>query len=180
MAVTVKDTTAVVSHEAHQESGGLFSIDPGLVIWTWVVFGLLLIILRKFAWKPMMESVQQRETMMARAVEQAQKTREELERISQTQEEMLKKAQDEARKIIGDGRAAAEAAAKRVREEAELQAKRTVEEAREQLLREKDLALREIRSQAVDLIVGASEKLIDASLDDEAHRRMVEQQLEQW
>ncbi|MBN1760288.1 MAG: F0F1 ATP synthase subunit B [Chitinispirillaceae bacterium] len=176
----MKETSAIVSHEPSQEGGGLFSIDPGLIIWTWVVFGLLLVILRKFAWKPMMESVEQRESMMTRAVEQAQKTKEELDRISRTQEEMLRQAKDEARKIIGDGRAAAEATARRIQEDAQVQAMKTIDEAREQLLREKELALREIREQSVDLIVAASGKLIEKSLDDETHRRIVEQHLEQW
>ena len=176
----VNDTTAVVSRETAPEGSGLFSIDPGLVIWTWVVFGLLLLILRKFAWKPMMASVEQRESMMTRAVEQAQKTREELERISKTQEEILDRAKEEAGKIIGEGRSAAEATARRIQEEARLQAKKSIDDAREQLVREKELALREIREQSVDLIVAASGKLIEQSLDDATHRRIVEQRLEQW
>ena len=176
----MKDTTAVISHEPAGEGGGLFSIDPGLVIWTWVVFGLLVVILRKFAWKPMMESVEKREKVMADAVEQAQKTREALEDISRKQEEMLRQAQDEAGKLIGEGRVAAETTARRIREEAGAQAKKTMDEAREQLSREKDRVLHEIREQSADLIVAVSEKLIAGSLDDEAHRRIIDKHLEEW
>ena len=176
----MKETHAVVGHETAKEGGGLFSIDPGLVIWTWVVFGLLLVVLRKFAWKPMMESVEQRESTMRRAVEQAEKTRIELERITQTQETMLRKAQEEARSIITEGRASADSVARRIKDEAEKQAKKTIEEAKEQLSREKELVLREIREQSVDMILSVSEKLMVASLDDTTHRNLVRKHLEEW
>jgi F-type H+-transporting ATPase subunit b len=176
----METTTAVVGHDSANEGGGLFSIDPGLMIWTWVVFGLLLIVLRKFAWKPMMESVEKRETMMAQAVEQAQKTKEELDRIAQKQAEILREAQDEARKIISDGRVAAEATARRIDEEAQAHARKTIDSAREQLTQEKELALREIRQQSVDLIISASEQLIGDALNNEDHRRIVEKHLEEW
>jgi len=173
----VNDTTSVVEHASDAPGSGLFSIDPGLSIWTWVVFGLLFVILRKFAWKPMMESVEKRENMMAKAVEQAQKTKEELERIGEKQAEMIREARDEARSIIENGREAAQNAAGRIQEKAAAEAQESLQLAREQIILEKERALREIREQSVDLIISASEKLISGSLDDEAHRRLVEKHL---
>ena len=93
------DTTASVVHQSTPISG-LFSIDPGLSIWTWVVFGLLFIILRKYAWTPMMDSIKARERLVADTIENARKTREELEKIAETQKEMIREAQNEAGKII--------------------------------------------------------------------------------
>lgn len=174
------ETTATVEHGGGASSGGgLFSIDPGLSIWTWVVFGLLFVLLRKFAWKPMMDSVAKREKVMADAVEQAKQTKEALEQIAVKQEAMLKEARDEARKIIDEGRSAALASAEGIRERAGEEAYRTVEEAKTQIVYEKEMALREIRNSSVDLVIAASEKLIAGSLDDEAHRRIVEKQLEE-
>ena len=174
-----KDTTAVVVHEGGSSGGALFSIDPGLSIWTWVVFGLLFIILRKFAWKPMMDSVAEREKVITDAVEQAKQTREALEQIAVKQEKILHEARDEARKIIDEGRKAALASADGIRERAGEEARRTVDEAKKQIVYEKEMALREIRNSSVDLVIAASEKLIAGSLDDEAHRRIVAKQLEE-
>lgn len=175
----MNDTTSIVEHASDAPGGGLFSIDPGLSIWTWVVFGLLFVILRKFAWKPMMESVEKREKMMAQAVEQAQKTKEELEHIAEKQAEMVREAREEARSIIENGRNAAQNTADRIQEKASAEAQQSLQLAREQIVLEKERALREIREQSVDLIISASEKLISGSLDDEAHRRLVEKNLKE-
>lgn len=173
------ETMATVGHEnGSSAGGGLFSIDPGLSIWTWVVFGILYVVLRKFAWKPMMDSVAQREKVLADAVEQAKQTKEELEQIAVKQEAVLKKARDEARKIIDEGRKAASASVETIREHAAEDARRTVEDAKKQIEFEKEQALREIRNSSVDLVIAASEKLMITSLDDDHHRRIVEKQLE--
>ena len=172
------DTATVVAHESGSAGSGLFSIDPGLSIWTWVVFGLLFIVLRKYAWRPMMDSVKEREQTMAKAVEEAKKTREALEQIAAKQEAAFQEAREEARRIIDDGRKTAEAASQSINEKAVQEAKRTLDDARKQIGDEKERVLSEIRKQSVDLIINASEKLITVSLDDEAHRKIVVRQLE--
>jgi F-type H+-transporting ATPase subunit b len=177
----VKDTTAVIEHTSVPKSAGdkLFSIDPGLMIWTWIIFGLLLVILRKFAWKPMMDSVQNREKVISDAVLQAQKTKEELEKIAETQRELMKKASEEAQRIIDSGKSAAESVAQSVQDKAAEDAKQTLEHAREQITMEKERALREIKEQSVEIIIAASEKLINESLDDDGHKRIVKKHLEE-
>jgi F-type H+-transporting ATPase subunit b len=174
-----QQTTASVAHEdGSSAGGGLFSIDPGLSLWTWIVFGVLFIILRKFAWKPMMDSVAAREKMMADAVEQAKQTKKALEQIAVKQETLLQEAREEAHRIIDEGRNAASASAERINERATEEARRTIDEAKKQIEHQKEKALREIRNSSVDLVIAASEKLVTASLDDDAHRRIVEEQLE--
>jgi len=176
----VKDTTAIIEHgDAHPSGAGLFSIDPGLSIWTWVVFGLLFIILRKYAWKPMMDSVEKRDKLISDAVAQAQKTREELEKVGEKQREMLLKATDEAQKIIDSGKMSAEAVAQSIQEKTAEQARVTLEQAREQIAAERERTLREIKEQSVDIIIAASEKLIETVLDDEGHKRIVRKHLEE-
>jgi len=174
----VKDTTTVIEHEASSGGSGLFSIDPGLTIWTWVVFALLFIILRKFAWKPMMDSVEKREKVITDAVNQAKETKLELEKVAETQREMLKKATEEAQKIIDSGKASAESIAHSIQEKAAAQAKLTLDRAQEQMQSEKERTLREIKEQSVEIIIAASEKLIGSVLDDEQHRKIVRKNLE--
>lgn len=173
------DTIATVTQHSSSGGGGLFSIDPGLAIWTWVVFGLLFIILRKFAWTPMMDSIKSREKLMADTVDNARKTKEELEKIAERQKAMISEAEEHARKIIDEGRKSAEGVAQNVVERARLEAQATLESTKEKIIHEKENAIREIKEHAVDLIINTSEKLIEQSLDDETHRKIVEKHLEE-
>jgi|AGTN01.1.fsa_nt_gi F0F1-type ATP synthase, subunit b len=107
-------TSTVQAEAPAHNQGGLFSIDPGLAIWTWVVFALLFIVLRKYAWGPMMDSIKAREKLISDTVENARKTKDELENIAQRQKAMITEAEDQARKIIDEGRKAAEDVAKKL------------------------------------------------------------------
>jgi len=173
-----QDTIASVAHQS-STGNALFSIEPGMAIWTWVIFGLLFIILRKFAWAPMMESIKARERLMADTVDNARKTKEELEKIAERQQAIILNAEDQARKIIDEGRKAAENVAQKVIDRARNEAQATLEDTKEKIALEKENALQEIKNQAVELIINTSEKLIEESLDDETHRKIVEKHLDE-
>ncbi len=172
-----QDTTATVVHQSSPISG-LFSIDPGLSIWTWVVFGLLFIILRKFAWTPLMESVKARERLVADTIDNARKTKEELEKIADAQKAMIRDAQNEAGKIIEEGRKNAESTAQLVVDRARKEAQTALEDAKSKITTEKENALRQIKNQTIELVINTSEKLIEESLSDETHRKIVEKHLD--
>jgi F-type H+-transporting ATPase subunit b len=177
--MNTQDTASIVAHEPATGSGtGLFAVDPGLAIWTWVVFGLLLIVLRKYAWKPMMDSVKARENTLAEAVENARRMKEELDKISIRQEAALKEAGEQAKAIIDSGRKSAEEVAAEVIQRSRAEAEKGVVMAREQIAFEKDRAVAELKNQAVDMIIKTSEKLIETNLDDELHRRDVRKWLD--
>ncbi|HEX3020565.1 MAG TPA: F0F1 ATP synthase subunit B [Chitinispirillaceae bacterium] len=172
-----QDTIASVAH--HGSSGsGLFSIDPGLAIWTWVIFGLLFIVLRKYAWGPMMDSIKSRERLVSDTVDNARKTKEELEKIAERQQAMILNAEDQARKIIDEGRQAAEDVARKVMDRARAEAQATMEDTMEKIAMEKQNAIAQIKNQAVDLIINTSEKLIEESMNDETHRKIVKKHLD--
>lgn len=172
------ETTAVVEHEP-APSGGLFSFEPGLAIWTWVVFALLFIVLRKYAWGPMMQSVREREQTLADAVENARKTREALVAIAERQKQMIQEAEDRVRTMIDEGRQSAEAAARVMTERAQQEADKTLAQAKQQIEREKEKALEELKTEAVDMVIATAGKLVNEGLDDDQHRRIVERHLEQ-
>lgn len=171
------DTTAAVVHQ-NNPVNGLFSIDPGLAIWTWVVFGLLFIILRKYAWTPMMNSISARERLVADTIDNARKTREELEKIAVSQQAMIRDAQNEASKIIEDGRKTAESTAQLVIDRAHKEAQAALEDAKAKITTEKENALKQIKNQTIELVINTSEKLIEESLNDETHRKIVEKHLD--
>jgi F-type H+-transporting ATPase subunit b len=171
------DTTTTVSHGV-SPGGALFSFDPGLTIWTWVVFGLLYVVLRKYAWRPMMASVRERERVMAEAAENARRTKEQLDDIARRQQEILREAEEGARRIMVEGRRGADEAARVVARRASEEAESIAQQAREQIERERERAVDEIRKQAVDLVIAATQTLVESNLDDEAHRRIVQRRLE--
>ncbi len=172
-----QDTTAIVVHQS-THNGGLFSIDPGLSIWTWVIFGLLFVILRKYAWTPMMDSIKARERLVADTIDNARKTREELEKIAETQKALIHEAQNEASKIIQEGRKNAESTAQQVIDRARKEAQAALEDAKAKITTEKENALRQIKNQTIELVISTSEKLIEESLNDETHRKIVEKHLD--
>jgi F-type H+-transporting ATPase subunit b len=174
------DTVAMVEHSANSGGGGggLFDIDPGLTIWTWIIFGIVFFILSKFAWKPMMDSIQSREKVLTDAVENARKTKEELENIALRQEQILKETQEQSRLIMEQGRKAADATARDILERAQKESKLLMERAKEQIESEKQRAVTEIREQTVDLILQTTEKLISDVLDKDKHRMIIRKHLE--
>jgi F-type H+-transporting ATPase subunit b len=161
---------------AEGEEGPLsFSLD--LAVWSLVVFGLLLVVLRKLAWRPMLEGLRKREESILRALQEAEQARAEAERIrSQLQQEM-QRAGEKVREILDEARRDAERTAEEIRARglAEVQAER--ERLLRELARARDQALQELWQSAVRLAVLVSEKAIRRSLSEEDHRRLLDEAL---
>ena len=86
----------------------LVQLDPGLFVWTILTFLLLVFVLAKFAWKPLLKMLQDREDMIRSSLEDAEKAKSELERLNEESEAIMAKARSEAQSILADGKAAAE------------------------------------------------------------------------
>jgi len=173
------DTTAMVVEPEQQHSQkGLFSLDPGLAIWTWVVFGLLFLVLRKYAWSPLMASVQDRERAMTESLKNAERLKTELSSLSQKQKEMLDEAQETARNIVERGRQAAEKVAREITERSRQESSEEFAQAKQRIVLEKKKLSEELRNEAIDLIINASEHLMQTDLDEEKHHRIVKKYLE--
>jgi F-type H+-transporting ATPase subunit b len=172
------DTLATVQHSEPPAQGGLFSLEPGIMIWTWVVFGLVLLVLRKYAWTPMMQNITDRERIMSDAVENARKTREELEQVALQQKQLLETAAQQAREIISQGRSQAEEATRAITERAQREAADALEQGRLQLRREQQEALHQLKSQVADLVIDTSRKVLGAGLSEQDQQRILSQQLD--
>ena len=85
-------------------SGGLLDVNPGLMIWTVVTFILLLFILKKVAWKPILNSLNERETFIKDSLDKAEKARIEAEKMFEENKANLEKAEEEAQKVIDQGK----------------------------------------------------------------------------
>ena len=92
------------THGAESQQNPLVKLDPGLFIWTILTFVLLSIILAKFAWKPLLAMLEERNKSIEDSLLSAEKARKELENINQESETILTKAKTEAQSIISDAK----------------------------------------------------------------------------
>jgi len=165
----------ILSKEAGEVEKDLFGWAMDLGIWTLVVFLLLLFILSKFAWRPMLQGLEHREKAIHAALQEAQAAREEAARLRTQFEEQMRKANDQSREILDETRRAAE----RTTAEMIADARKEIQTERERLQRElnfaRDQALQEIRSQTAQLATLVSSKVIRRHLNADDHRQLVDE-----
>lgn len=157
-----------------EHKGGLLDIDTGLMIWTVITFILLLIILTRFAWKPVLEKLQNRENRIKLALETADRARREAEQLEQRNKDILYRAELEAQKVIRDALETAEHLRLDILKVATQQAAEYRNRALQELQQEILTAKIKLKCDIADLAVQAAEKIIRATLDEERHRKLVE------
>jgi F-type H+-transporting ATPase subunit b len=169
---------ALAEGGVHEERG-LFEKALDLGVWSMVVFLVLLFVLSKFAWKPMLQGLDKREQDIASAVEEAKKARDETILLRKQNEETQQAANDKIRLMMEEARKDAV----RLAEERKAQADADIATERERLRREitiaKDQALKEIWGQSAELASLISSKAIRRNLSAEDHRGLVDEALAQ-
>jgi F-type H+-transporting ATPase subunit b len=164
---------------AAAEGGSTSLLDPhyGLMFWTILIFVGTLLILRKFAWGPILEGVRAREQALTEAMAAAQRDRTEAARLMAEQQAALDAARAEAQRFIADGRATAESMRGEMLEQTRQQQAELLERARKEIESEKAKAIDELRREAVDLALAGAGKLIGTRLDAAGDRKLVEDYL---
>lgn len=155
----------------------LVQLDPGLFVWTILTFLLLVFILAKFAWKPLLKMLQDREDMVRSSLEDAEKAKSELERLNEESEAIMAKARSEAQSILADGKVAAEKVKDDIIAKSKEQANKIREDAGNQIQVEKDKAISEIKKEVVNLTLSVAEKLIRKNLSDADNKSLIEKSL---
>lgn len=166
---------------AEEAAGGgspFFSINPGLIIWTWVIFLVLLFVLRKWAWGPILGALEAREKRIQQALEGAAREREEAGWLLEQQRQLLDQSREQAQHVLADSRKAAERLRWQLLEEARARKDEIVARAKDEIERERDQALEALRREAVDLSIAAAGRVLEKNLDAEDNRRLVEEYLE--
>ena len=158
--------------------GGPLSVDGGLVIWTLVVFAMLLYVLRRSAWPVLLAAVREREQKLERQLAEAERQRQEAALLLEQQKRLLAAGHAEAQEIIAKARAVAEKEREALLARAREEYDHLLVRARKEIADEKEKALLALRREAVDLTIAAASKLIEAKLDSEANRRLVTEYLE--
>ncbi len=160
-------------------AAGIMDLRPGLSIWTALTFLLLLVVLSKFAWGPIVRMLDERERTIRDAIEQAKRERAEAERMLSEQKASLAAAQREAAALAQSSKQEVEALRADLTARARREADDLVAAARKQIQEEKSKALAELKGQVADLAIDAARRLIQSSLDEKAQRALVEEYISQ-
>jgi F-type H+-transporting ATPase subunit b len=153
--------------------------DPGLFIWTILTFLVLLTLLAKFAWRPLIEALDSRQQSIRKALDDAQQATLELERLEQESAKIIRTARLEADGIITESRADGERLREEMRQTARAEADGIVRNAERQIQLETARALQQIRIEAVELSVQIASKIIQRNLSREDNERLIEDALKQ-
>lgn len=158
-----------------EHKGSLLDIDPGLIVWTLITFFLLLVLLGKFAWKPIVKTLQERESKIKDSLDQAEKARREAESLGKKNEELLARAEREAQELIRQAKDAAQKLQTDLIEHAKSEAGKLLDTAKREIDNDKKTALVELRQEVAFLAVNAAGKIIGTTLDVDKHKKIVDE-----
>lgn len=147
--------------------------EIGTVFWTVVTFLALLILLGRFAWKPLLALIDERERTVRESLESAHKARAEADDVLRRNQEFLAQARRETALLLDQGKRESEAVRAEILAQARREAQDLVEQGKRQIHLEQRQAVEQLRAQVADLAIGAAERLIHRELDDAAHRELV-------
>ena len=156
----------------------LVSVNPGLIIWTIVTFLILVVILGKFGWGPIIGALQRREKSISDALDAAEAARTEAHELREQYGGLIAKAESESREIIQVGRETSERLKREAAVASEAETKRMLERARREIQSARDAALRDIRDTVADLAVEAASKIVQKNLDSERNRSLVDEMID--
>ena len=153
--------------------------DPGLFIWTILTFLILLGLLAKFAWNPLLRALEERQETIRKSLDDAERTKQELERVQQESAQIVAEARAEAQTIVSRSRAEAETVREDLKRKAKEEAAGLVKNAERQIQQETARAVQEIRREVVDLSLTVASKLIKKNLSQEDNDRLIQDSLDQ-
>ena len=164
---------AVPSSLLAQEGPGLFDINTGLSLWALIVFGILLALLGKFAWGPILKALEARERNIQTSIDDAARLREEATDALDQHRRQLREARHEAQRIIAGAKDAATLLGSELEAKAREESAAIVQRARREIEVERDAVLEAIRKETVGLALAAASRLVQRRLDAPEDRELV-------
>ena len=144
----------------------LVTPEIGLIFWTTIVFLLLLVVLKKYAWKPILAAVDERNKSIEDALKAADKAKEEMLALNVDNERILMEAKKERDVLLKEGREIKEKVIAEAKDKAKLEADKILVSAKEQITNEKMKAITELKNQVAELSIEIAEKIIKSELQD--------------
>lgn len=178
LALLFGNAAAAFAQEAEAPSG-LMDIKFNLMFWTLIIFLLLYVVLKKFAFGPITAEVEAREKALEEAIEGARRDRDAAAALLREHQASIDAARGEAQKLIAEGRAVAEKVRAGMIEETRKEQQDMLERARREIDAQKVRAIAELRREAVDLALAGATKVIEQNLQSDSNRRLVEAYLSQ-
>ncbi len=157
----------------------LLEPNAGLIFYKVIVFALLLFLLRKFAWKPIVSALSEREETIDASIRQAERALEEARQTGEKNEEARRAAEENARRIMQEARAAAERVRTEDIEKTRARIRQMQKQAQDEIEREKQRALEELRDEVAGLAIQTAEQILEETLDTDRHRKLVNRFIEQ-
>ena len=144
----------------------LVTPEIGLIFWTTVVFSLLLVVLKKYAWKPILSAVDERNKSIEDALKAADKAKEEMLALNADNERILMEAKKERDILLKEGREIKDSIIAEAKDKAKVDAEKIVTTAKEQIINEKMKAITELKNQVANLSIEIAEKILKSELQD--------------
>jgi len=158
----------------------LVTPDIGLVFWTTLVFLIVLVILRRMAWKPILNAVNEREESIENALAAAEKAKEEVANLKADNERILQEARIERDSMLKEAREMKDAIVAEAKEKATAEGEKMIASAQEAIHNQKQAALTELKNQVADLSIEIAERILRQQLQDgDSQKKMVDQLLKQ-
>lgn len=151
--------------------------DPGLIFWQALSFLILLFILGRFAWKPILNGLKVREANIEESLREAEKAREDLKKLQSDNESLLKEARAEAEQIRKDATATGDKLRAQIEEDARKAADRMIKDAESEILNKKQAALSDVKSQVAALSLEVAEKILRKQLENQDQQQQLVDEL---
>ena len=152
----------------------------GLFIWQTVLFVVLLLLLKKFAWKPILEALNSREEGIQNALDEADKARQEMLDLQSSNERILKEARAERDSLLKDARMIKDKMITEAKDEAKAQSNKIIEQAKQSIQNEKLSAITELKNQVAELSIGIAEKIMKDELSNKDKQvKLIEKMLDE-
>jgi F-type H+-transporting ATPase subunit b len=145
----------------------------GTIIWTLIVFSIVVLILGKYAWKPMLKALKQRDLTIAESLQAAEKAKREVGQLQLESEKLMAQAKIERDKMLQEARELKESLMKDAREQANKEGLKMIEDARQAIKTERTAAIQDIKNQVSELSVAISEKILMHELSDPAKQKEI-------
>lgn len=155
----------------------LITPELGLIVWQLVVFLAVLFVLGKFAWKPILKGIKDREQSITEALEAAQQAKSEMAKISADNEKLLQQARIEKDEMLKKAQQTAKDLVEEAKTNAQKEASKVLEEARQLILSEQKAAMAQIKKEIAQLSLEIAEKLLRKDLQNDNAQKILAEQL---
>lgn len=155
----------------------LSEFSLGLFFWQLLLFVALLLLLKKFAWKPILDAVNERETSIKDSLSAAQKARDEMQAVQADNKRILKEARAERDALLSEAKKASTQMINQAKEDAKVEAEKITAQAQEMIQNEKKAAINDLKNQVAQLSVDIAEKVLQTELKDKATQEKLVEEL---